>query len=141
RYPSTMKPYEPEPELASLSRATAQGFAISFGGQAIRLLVSVAQVVVLSRLSDPDPFGLFGMTWAFLVMIYLNRDLGVSSALVQRLDYTPQLANAAFWLSIVLGAGLAICVCILAWPLSLVYSEPKVVDVTLKFAPLFFIAA
>ncbi len=136
-----MKPSEPEPELVSLSRAAAHGFVVSFGGQAIRLLVSVAQVVVLSRLLEPDTFGLFGMTWAFFVLIYNNRDLGISSALVQRLKYTPELANAAFWLSLCLGLVLAGCVGLLAWPLSWAYGEPKVVFVSLKFAPLFLVAA
>ena len=132
--PSHESPHE------RLHRGSVRGLLVSSGGQGVRLLIASGQVIVLSRLLSPEVFGLFGMTWAVLALIYNSRDLGIAAAVVQRPDASPQFLNAAFWLSLASGLLLAAVVALLGYPLSLVYGEPEVLEIAVKFAPLFLVS-
>lgn len=127
-------------ERAALRRGSVRGLVASFGGQGLRLIISVGQLVVLSRLLPPELFGVFGMTWAVLSIVYNCKDLGLASALVQKEGAEEQgFLEAAFWLSLLGGLALAALVIVAGRLLAMAYAEPLVAETCLKLSPMFAI--
>ncbi|HIF23760.1 MAG TPA: MOP flippase family protein [Gemmatimonadetes bacterium] len=88
---------------ASLGRQATSGFAWT-GLQ--RLTEQGTQFVVgiiLARLLTPDDFGLLGMVLVFTGFATVLSDLGLGSALVQRVETTADHFDAVFWTSAFVG--------------------------------------
>lgn len=120
-----------------LQRGSIRGLALSFGGQALRLLISAGQIIVLSRILPPELFGIFGMTWAFLVLLYNSKDFGLGAAVIQKHNASDEFLDSAFWLSLIGGLSLAALVAVLGTLLAWVYGEPLVAETCVKISPLF----
>jgi O-antigen/teichoic acid export membrane protein len=71
----------------------------SWGSQVINFVV----FALLSRLLDPQAFGLVAMASVFLVFVQIFVDQGFSNALVQRKEVSPSHLDTAFWTNIGLG--------------------------------------
>lgn len=103
----------------------ARGGGVALAGQAGKLAIQFASIVVLSRLLAPEDFGLIAMVTAFVALGELIRDFGTSVVGLQRQNLTQQQASNLFWLSIVLGGGAAILlVALTPWVVAL-YDEPR----------------
>jgi|GEM_PF-2733043 len=122
---------------AKLHRGSLRGLAVSFSGQGLRLIISAGQIVVLSRLLAPELFGIFGMTWAVLALLYNCKDMGLSSAVVQHKTGDAAFLDSAFWLSLLGGLAIAAVVALAGPLMAYVYGQPMVSEVCLKLAPMF----
>ncbi len=94
-----------------LAGSAARAVATTLGGQFGRLGLQVLATVVLSRLLEPQDFGLVAMTTAVLGLAQLLSELGLSTATVQRRQITHAQVNALFWIQAAIGlivAGLAV---------------------------------
>lgn len=127
------------PSADEVRRGSVRGLVASFGGQGICLAVSAAQIVVVSRLVSPELFGLFGMTWAVLMLLYNIKDFGLSSAVVQNVRGDRPFQDAAFWLSLLCGICMAAAVVLVGPVLAAVYGHREVASICWKLAPLFVI--
>lgn len=116
-----------------------RGLIASFGGQALCLLIACGQIAVVSRLLPPEVFGVFGMTWAVLSLLYYVKDLGLSTAVVQSLRGDQDYQDSAFRLSVLGGVGLALAVVALGPVMAWIYGEPMVAEACYKLAPMFLI--
>jgi polysaccharide transporter, PST family len=98
---------------------------ITLAAQGVKLLAQTAAIVVLARLLAPSDFGVFAMIAAFLVLLELFKDLGLSTATVQRAELTLRQVSTLFWLNtglgLVIAAGFALAAPVLAWG----YGEEK----------------
>jgi len=90
------------------------------GGQAIGL----AAFIVLSRLLPPSTFGLLALANVYLLVALLFVEQGVSQAIIQRREVSPEHLDAAFSLSLALAALLTLLTVALAGPLAQVFNEP-----------------
>jgi len=70
----------PAQDLGARSRA---GNRMAMVSQAVRLACKAASVVVMARLVPPEQHGLYVMAGAFVVILYLARDLGLVALAVQ----------------------------------------------------------
>ncbi len=122
-----------------LRRGSIRGLFVSFGGQGLCLLISCAQIVILSRILSPELFGVFGMTWAVLSLLYNIKDLCLSTAVVQRMGDEQAFQDAAFWMALFGGALMSLFVAGLAPLLALFYGHGAVEETCLKLAPLFLV--
>ncbi|MFD6446559.1 lipopolysaccharide biosynthesis protein [Promicromonospora sp. NPDC060204] len=117
----------PGPGLGSRA---ARGGVLTLTGQAFRFLIQAAALVVLARLLSPDDFGMVAMVLVIVGIGELVRDFGLSNAAVQ----TPSLSRAErdnlFWLSLLLGAVLALAVLALAPLVAALYGQPELRQVT-----------
>lgn len=82
----------------------ARGGGVTLIGQALRMLIQLVGVVVLSRLLSPSDFGLIAMVAVFMTLADLLRDFGLPSAALQAKDLSHQQASNMFWASTSLGA-------------------------------------
>lgn len=104
----------------------ARGGGIALAGQAGKLTIHLAAVIVLSRLLSPADFGLIAMVTAFVAFGELLRDFGTSVVGLQRRQLSQQQSSNLFWLSVALGAGAALTL-MLGTPLvARLYEEPRV---------------
>lgn len=70
------------------------------------ILLQVIQISILSRLLRPDEFGLMGMIAVVLGFARSFSDMGISNAIIQRKNTTPQELSSLYWLSIVVNIAL-----------------------------------
>lgn len=108
---------------------SVRGGIVTIGAQGAKVALQIVAVVLLARLLAPADFGVFAMVAAFLVGLEILKDLGLSTATVQRAQITPRQVSTLFWLNAGLGAtvaiGLAACAPLLAW----LYREPVLLDI------------
>ena len=97
---------------ASLGQAAARGAAFSFLGQASKIVVQLAGLVVLSRLLGPEQYGLLAMVTAVIGIGELIRDFGLSAAAVQARTLSRAQQSNLFWINT--SIGLVFCLIVIA---------------------------
>ena len=103
------------------------------GGQ----LISWAVTIALARFLSPGDFGLFGLAFSVIGFLELFQQLGLSSAMIQRLDLSRKQINGIFL--VVCGLGFLIgSIAFLSAPLvAAFYNEPRLVWLVRMLAVIF----
>jgi O-antigen/teichoic acid export membrane protein len=76
----------------------------------VTALIAFLQTIVLSRLLDRRDFGLMSMAWFLVGFLQNFADMGMSNALVRKLDATQEELSSVYWLNLFVGTGLAVIV-------------------------------
>jgi PST family polysaccharide transporter len=113
-----------------LNRLALRGGALTIASQGIKVAVQFITIIVLARLLAPEDFGRFAMVAAFLIVFELFKDLGLSTATVQRQTITNGQVSTLFWLNAGLGAAVAAGFAALAPILTRLYGEPILLQIT-----------
>lgn len=96
-----------------------------FGRQGLGFVVAA----ILARLLPPDAYGLLGMAIVVTGFIEIFKDLGTSSALIQRKELSNDFISSIFWVNVLFGLlSTSIVIAIAPW-VGLFYCEPQVVPV------------
>lgn len=66
----------------------------------------VSYLLVLALWVGPGDMGLAGAAMAFYVLLDTAADFGVTSALIQRDDHTPERVSTVFWFNVLVSSGL-----------------------------------
>lgn len=120
-----------------LKHQAVRGVFTSLGSQAARMSIQFASLAVLSRLLGPEEFGLVAIVMAVVGVGELLRDLGLSSASIQRRELSRGLASNLFWVNCLTGT-LALVGVAAAGPfIASAFDEPRLVWVALGLAPMF----
>jgi O-antigen/teichoic acid export membrane protein len=114
----SIKKYVNEPLLRA-ALWTAGGFAAS---QSLRLLSNL----ILTRLVQPDAFGLMAIVTVVIVGVEMITDLGINVSIVQnRRGEDRTFLDTAYTLKIARGIAMAAVVAGLAYPLASFYGQPQ----------------
>lgn len=97
--------------------------------------------IVLTRLLDPQDFGLVAMASVFTSFMALFTDQGLSQAIVQRSQLDPGHLNAAFWTNVFIGSSLALLGILLAGVVSNIYNEPHLRPIVATLSMTFIFSA
>jgi PST family polysaccharide transporter len=81
------------------TRAVSGGF-VTTGAQAAKFVFNFAGAAVLARLLAPRDFGLVGMVLGITGLVGLFKELGLSTATVQRETITQQQVSNLFWVNV-----------------------------------------
>lgn len=108
-----------------------------WGTQFISFLV----FLVLSRLLEPEAFGLVALASVFIVLVEIFLDQGFSEAIVQRAELDREHLDTAFWTgmltsSILMGVGIAA-----SGLVANLFQEPRLAPVIAGLSPIFPIGA
>lgn len=106
-------------------------------GQVTQYIISVS----IARLLIPADFGLIAMVAVFTGLAGLFVDFGISAAIVQRSDLSPQQSGAAFLVTSALGALLCGLTCLLAPLIAEFYGRPELVAIARAMSPVFLFNA
>jgi PST family polysaccharide transporter len=132
-----VRPLDVAPEhLAGKALSGAGWTAIGIVGQRGLSLLST---IVLARLLPPSAYGLLGMALVFLAVAVTFRDLGTSAALIQRREFSNEIASTLFWMNVLLGLTGALLLLSLAPVAAAMYREPGVTSVLAVLAMFFLL--
>jgi PST family polysaccharide transporter len=88
-----------------LGGRTARGGAVTVVSQALKFLISMVGTVVLARLLTPQDYGLIGMVAVVIGFVSMFKDLGLSTATIQRPEITNAQISTLFWINLVRVSG------------------------------------
>jgi len=96
-----------------LADRAARGAMVTLAGQAMRMVLQLAGVVVLARLLSPHDYGLLAVAIVVVGVGEIFRDFGLSTAAIQARTLSAAERNALFWTNAAIGlvlTGLAIAI-------------------------------
>lgn len=109
---------------------SVRGGAVTFGAQALKVVVQFGTILVLSRLLPPYAFGLLAMVAAITEILEQIKDFGLSAATIQKPDVTHEQVTALFWINTGIGATAAVALWAAAPLIAQFYGHPELVDIT-----------
>jgi O-antigen/teichoic acid export membrane protein len=112
------------PGVTGLRERTISSVGWTTASQIARQLLSLLVTAALSRLLTPGEFGLVAMVLVFTNFLNVLRDMGLSSALVQRPELEHKHINAVFWVNCAIGLGMTAIVAALSPVVAWFYGEP-----------------
>ena len=115
--------------LANLKQRTISSGIVRVVAQALQFVLMLAYNVVLARLLSPREFGLVAMVMTVIGFLQIFRDLGLSTATIQRADITHAQVSNLFWLNVAVSGAISLLVAIGAPAIAWFYHEPKLVKI------------
>lgn len=120
--------------MKDLKEKTIRGGLARLCAQGTNFLLRLGSLLVLARLLGPKEFGLVGMVTAFTGVLYIFRDFGLSSAVVQRTSVTDEQKSTLFWINILIGTLCGVVTVAMAPAVAAFYHEPRLFGVTVVLA-------
>ena len=93
-------------------------------------VLRIGSTAVLARLILPHQFGLVMMVTAVTAVADQFRDLGLSTATVQRKEISHQQVTNLFWINVLAGVGIASIIAAVSPLVSAYYEEPRLTLIT-----------
>lgn len=75
-------------------------------------LIRVAFTLILAKLVSPHDIGLVALGMSIIGFAQMFRDIGIHQAIIQKKDVTNLELSSVFWLTVFIGLGLAVSVCV-----------------------------
>lgn len=97
-------------------------------------LIGLASTLLLARFLVPADFGLVAIAMTFVTIVGSVTELSLGSALVQHDDPSDTHYDTAFTLSVARSFLLGLTVAALAWPVTAIYNEARLLPVLLVIA-------
>src|ERR1051325_5371466 len=110
------------------TRAVSGGF-VTVSAQVAKFLLNFAAAAVLARLLNPREFGLVGMVLGVTGLVGIFRELGLSTATVQRETITQQQVSNLFWVNVSVTVFLTVTCSGLAPLVARFYHDPRVAGI------------
>ncbi len=118
------------PGANRLASRAARGAAVTLAGQAARMFLQLASVVVLARLLVPRDYGLIAEVLVVVGVGEIFRDFGLTNAVVQARSVSRQQLQALFWISTGIGAALSVLVFAAAPLVATLFGQPDLLNMT-----------
>lgn len=122
---------------ADIKGHSIRGGAVTVGAQAVKIILQTGSTAILARLLTPADFGLIAMVSVFTQFVNLFKDLGLSTATIQRKDITHQQVSTLFWVNITVSCLLILIVALISPLVALFYNEPRLTLVTIAIGGTF----
>lgn len=123
--------FEVEHVKKDLKTLALQGSLVNYLSQIIKQILLLLSTVILARLLTPGDFGLIAMVTAVTGFISLFKDLGLSTATVQRAEINQSQVSSLFWLNLILSGAIVVLAALLSPVIAWFYREPKLQTITL----------
>jgi len=91
-----------------LKNKSIKGGINTTASQFISFFLNLVSTVVLARILLPNDFGLIGMVTAFTGLANIIKDVGLSTAVIQKEVITPKEVSNLFWINLIICIGLAL---------------------------------
>lgn len=128
-------------DLGELKKKAVKGGALTMSSRLITIIIQISSIIILSRLLSPTDFGLIAMVTAITAFMGIFRDMGLSTAVIQKKDLQYGQINTLFWLNTGIGAVLTLITLALAPLIAGFYNRPELQPVVMLLATTFVIAS
>ncbi len=122
---------------ADLKGRSVRGGAVTIAAQASKFILQMGSTVVLARLLAPEDYGLIGMVTVVIGFAGLFKDLGLSTATIQKSEINHKQVSTLFWINFVISCATGLVVAGLAPVVAWFYKEPRLIWITLALASSF----
>ncbi len=122
---------------ADLKGRSVRGGAVTMAAQICKFVLQMGSTVVLARLLVPEDYGLIGMVTVIINFAGLFKDLGLSTATIQKAEINHKQVSTLFWINFVISCATALVVAALAPVVASFYKEPRLTWITLALASSF----
>lgn len=106
-----------------------KNLVIAFTQRHLQLLVSIASVVILSRLITPEETGIFSIGVAIAALTHAIRDFGVGNFLVKEAEISDSKIQTAFTVSLLIAVTLSFVLFGISFPVADFYKSEDVAKV------------
>jgi PST family polysaccharide transporter len=122
---------------ADLKGRTVRGGAATMLGQLLKLGLNMGSLAVLGRLLAPADYGLIAMVMTFTGLMAVFKDMGLSTATIQRNQINHEQISTLFWINVAVSLALVLLMAALAPVIAWFYNEPRLLLVAPVFAVTF----
>ncbi len=126
--------------LSNLRHRTISSGFITVASQGLKFALTLGSTMVLARLLTPQDFGLIAMVTAVTGFLRVFKDLGLSTATIQRDAITQAQVSNLFWINVALSALLGLAVASLSPVVAWFYREPRLVSATIALSFTFLLS-
>jgi PST family polysaccharide transporter len=126
--------------LANLKNRTVSSGFITVASQGVQFALNLASTMVLARMLMPRDFGLLAMVFTIMGFLRVFKELGLSTATVQREDITQAQVSNLFWINVAVSGFVSVLVAALAPVIAWFYREPRLVWITFALSINFLLA-
>ncbi|EHJ58161.1 lipopolysaccharide biosynthesis protein [Novosphingobium pentaromativorans] len=120
----------PKGEKRQFRKVAARGAAYSGLAQGLKILLSMASVIVVARLLAPTDFGVIAMTTPITGFILIFQNLGLNQAVVQARTISEEQTNALFFYNLAASAAIALIFLAISPLVGLFYGDPRPAYIT-----------
>lgn len=128
-------------DLNDLKKKAVKGGMLTVSAKFITIFVQISSIIILSRLLSPTDFGLIAMVTAITAFMGIFRDMGLSTAVIQKKNIEHDQINTLFWLNILVGSLLTVITFALAPVIASFYKRPELQPVVMLLSTIFVIAS
>jgi len=129
--------FDTEHLKADLKGRFVRGTAVTIFGQAARFVIQTSSTVVLARLLTPKDYGLVAMVTAMTGFMMIFKDLGLSTATVQKAQTNHQQISTLFWINVAISTIAMFVTAALAPAIAWFYNEPRLTWIGLALSTSF----
>ncbi len=119
---------------ADLKQRSVRGGVVTIVAQASKFSLKFGSTMVLARLLLPEDYGLIGMATVVIGFVEYFKDLGLSTATIQRREINHRQISTLFWINLAVGCLVALIIAGLAPAIASFYNEPRLKSVTFALA-------
>lgn len=121
-------------EVTDLKTKSLRGGMVTVVFQAVDAVVRIGSIAVLARALMPADFGLVAMVTAITAIAEQFKDIGLSTATVQKKSISHEEISKLFWVNVVTGAAIAALICAAAAPIADFFHDGRLVGITIVIA-------
>jgi PST family polysaccharide transporter len=125
--------------MEDLKGKAVRGGFVKIWAQAALFVLRTGSLMILARLLDPKDFGLVAMVTVLTGVLDLFKDVGLSTATIQRATITDQQVSTMFWVNVGVGGILSLLSLIMAPVIVSFYHEPRLLWITVALSSAFLI--
>lgn len=122
-----------------MKAAFLRGSSWTIGGQIVVVALGILSILVLARLLEPEDFGLIGLLGSVIAVLGLFREIGLTTAIVQKANIRESELTRILMLTVVLGfvvGGLATAA---GYGVSYFVDEPRIKEIAPWFGLCFLL--
>jgi PST family polysaccharide transporter len=117
-----------------LAGRSARGGAVTMTAQGLRFVFSTVATILLARLLTPQDYGLIGMAAVVTGFVAMFKDMGLSSATIQREEITTEQISTLFWINLGLSILVAMITAAIAPAVAWFYGDSRLTLITIGLA-------
>jgi len=118
----------------NLKQRSVRGGAVTIAAQASKFALKFGSTAVLARLLVPEDYGLIGMATVVIGFVEYFKDLGLSTATIQKPEINHEQISTLFWINLGVSCLVAMVIALFAPAIAVFYKEPRLSSITLVLA-------